>query len=194
MDKKKEKLRQKRYYETHREKCIASSKAWYNANKEKAKASQKAWQKANPVNPEKRKVAYKSWYEAHKEKIIAGYKTYREAHKVERRLSRKKWEKANPEKMRLYRRKKRARKRTTQVEPINEKIVYLRDGWKCQICHKKVDKRFKYPNPKSASLDHIIPLSKGGTHTSKNVQLTHWICNIEKSNNTISQGEQMRMF
>lgn len=206
MDKEKERLRYKHYYKTHREKCIAASKAWYNANKEKVKLKQKAYQE---MKKEKIKALLKSWRkanprydkmyrEANKEKIQARErvykKAYRKTHKIERKLSKKKWEKANPEKLRLYWRKKRAQKRTNRIEYVNEKVVYLRDGWICQICHEKVDKRFKYPNPKSASLDHIMPLSKGGSHAYKNVQLTHLVCNLTKFTSILPQGEQLRIF
>jgi hypothetical protein len=36
--------------------------------------------------------------------------------------------------------------------------------------------------PKHASMDHIRPLSKGGTHHYVNIQLTHLLCNLQKSN------------
>jgi 5-methylcytosine-specific restriction endonuclease McrA len=61
----------------------------------------------------------------------------------------------------------------------------------CQICGKPVDdtdiehghiKRL-YP-----TIDHIIPLSKGGSHTWSNVQLAHMSCNAgkcDKVNNTV---------
>ncbi len=38
--------------------------------------------------------------------------------------------------------------------------------------------------PRKASIDHRYPLSKGGTHTWDNVQLTHLICNLKKGNRT----------
>lgn len=52
-----------------------------------------------------------------------------------------------------------------------------RDNWICNICGIFVDKSLKYPNPMSASLDHIIPLSKGGTHDENNVHISHLKCN-----------------
>lgn len=37
-----------------------------------------------------------------------------------------------------------------------------------------------YPNPLSASLDHVVPLAWGGEHTAANVQLAHLKCNVAK--------------
>ena len=52
----------------------------------------------------------------------------------------------------------------------------------CGICGQPVDKTLRYPDPMAPSVDHIIPLSRGG-HPSdiSNLQLTHWICNRQKS-------------
>lgn len=56
----------------------------------------------------------------------------------------------------------------------------------CAICGQRVDKRLKYPNPMSATVDHIIPVSKGG-HPSdiSNLQLAHFYCNRQKSDKLI---------
>jgi len=52
----------------------------------------------------------------------------------------------------------------------------------CGICGKPVDFSLRYPHPLSATVDHIIPVSKGG-HPSDldNLQLAHRCCNREKS-------------
>ena len=52
----------------------------------------------------------------------------------------------------------------------------------CAICGRPVDKELKAPDPMSPTVDHIIPLNKGG-HPSdiNNLQLAHWICNRMKS-------------
>jgi len=63
-------------------------------------------------------------------------------------------------------------------------ILYTQEV--CAICGRLVDKQLKVPNPLSATVDHIIPLSKGG-HPSdiNNLQLAHWICNRMKSDKVI---------
>jgi 5-methylcytosine-specific restriction endonuclease McrA len=76
-------------------------------------------------------------------------------------------------------------------EPIKPSEIYERDGWRCKLCHKKVNKRLKYPHPKSASLDHIVPMAEGGGHVKANVQLAHFICNSLKSAG--GSAEQLRL-
>ncbi len=75
-------------------------------------------------------------------------------------------------------RRHRARKKNATVEKFPALEIYERDKWICQLCKIKVNKLLKYPNPFSPSLDHIIPLSLGGTHERKNVQLAHLGCNM----------------
>jgi hypothetical protein len=76
---------------------------------------------------------------------------------------------------------RKARKRGASVEPIYRARVFERDGWKCGVCHKRVPRTATVPHPLAPTLDHIIPLAGGGSHTYANVQLAHFICNSRKS-------------
>ncbi len=51
----------------------------------------------------------------------------------------------------------------------------------CGICGKPVDFNLKFPHPLSPTIDHIIPVAKGG-HPSDidNLQLAHRCCNRQK--------------
>ena len=60
--------------------------------------------------------------------------------------------------------------------------VFERDRWVCGICDERIDSAVSYPDPLSVSLDHIIPLSKGGGHVLANVQASHLVCNVRKNN------------
>ena len=91
------------------------------------------------------------------------------------------------------RRRYRARKVNAYVAPVSGKQLFIRDKGRCQICGRRVDPKLAYPDPMSMSIDHIIPLSRGGTHEPKNVQLTHWICNCNKRDGVIERGEQLRL-
>lgn len=66
-----------------------------------------------------------------------------------------------------------------------------RDGWRCHICGGKVAKGKRYPDPLCPSIDHVIPLSRGGTNELSNLRLAHLKCNIEKRD---GGGEQLLMF
>lgn len=68
----------------------------------------------------------------------------------------------------------------TDAETIVNSEIFDRDGWICGICQEPVDPKLKFPDRWSASLDHIRPLSKGGSHTQANVRCSHLTCNIVK--------------
>jgi predicted nucleic acid-binding Zn ribbon protein len=55
-----------------------------------------------------------------------------------------------------------------------------RDQWKCGICGKPVNRRLEYPAPLAGSLDHLLPVSRGGSHDPSNLQLAHFRCNWSK--------------
>lgn len=68
--------------------------------------------------------------------------------------------------------------------------LYKRDKGICYICGKEcdyndydiVDNNFIVGN-NYPSIDHYIPISKGGTDDWNNLKLAHFICNTRKSNN-----------
>jgi 5-methylcytosine-specific restriction endonuclease McrA len=58
-------------------------------------------------------------------------------------------------------------------------VIEKADG-KCQLCGSPVDLSLVSPHPLSASIDHIVPKSKGGPRNIQNCQLAHRQCNIDK--------------
>ena len=83
------------------------------------------------------------------------------------------WNKANPEKRREIVTRRRMAKRSIESERIDRAAVYERDGFKCHICEKHVP-------PGERTLDHLIPLSRGGKHRADNVRLAHHRCNCRR--------------
>jgi len=81
--------------------------------------------------------------------------------------------------------RRRASKRMAPiVEKINPEIIFTRDKWICQLCHKRVHRR-------NASLDHVIPLSLKGEHSYRNIVLVHKRCNSQKGNRAIPQQQRL---
>ncbi len=88
--------------------------------------------------------------------------------------------------------KRRARIAAVLIETFDNREVLERDGWRCQICGRKLRKAAKYPHPQAATVDHIIPLALGGEHSLRNVQCACRQCNGVKS--ATVGGSQLRMF
>lgn len=104
----------------------------------------------------------------------------------------------NPELSAIHRRdsvrRYRARKFETQVDSFTTHDVRMMHGDICYLCSKKIDFSLKLPNPKSPSLDHVIALSRGGTHTLENVAMTHLDCNVRKHAAPTTRRPQPTMF
>lgn len=74
-------------------------------------------------------------------------------------------------------------KRTTALpfEKLSPRSVFERDGWTCQECGVPTPEAKRgTTEPNSPELDHILPLSRGGTHTYANVQCLCRQCNMRK--------------
>lgn len=68
-----------------------------------------------------------------------------------------------------------------------------RKGLRCAICGEMCDPNdhtWGYTGPQSPSIDHIIPMAKGGGHIWGNVQVAHVICNSYKGDSYESETEK----
>ena len=67
---------------------------------------------------------------------------------------------------------------------ITLEALYRRDSGVCYLCGEKCDwndKTDKSVGPAYPSIDHMIPIAKGGLHAWTNVKLAHFECNWKKS-------------
>lgn len=195
-----ERARKVEWKKANREKVRASMRAYYDANRDRILARGAAHRAKNAdrelarhrayaeANSEKEKVRKLAWKLANPDKVKAGSRAYHvknrdkssEANRV-RYVATKAvmaaqsaaWKKANANKVREYSMRRNAIKKATAVEPIDYDLVLRGSLWLCGICQKSLD-LFGY------HFDHIIPLSKGGTHTQGNIQVAHAHCNIVK--------------
>jgi len=60
-----------------------------------------------------------------------------------------------------------------------------RDGWRCHLCKRSVNSDLDAPHPRSATFDHLVPVSKGGIDVPENLMLAHWGCNSRRGNKDI---------
>ena len=91
------------------------------------------------------------------------------------------------------RREKRLQKAERSTD-VKIKIVYERDSGTCYICGRKCDFNDWRPGKERnwtagetyPTIDHVIPISKGGKDTLDNVRLACWKCNMSKGNKVIT--------
>jgi 5-methylcytosine-specific restriction endonuclease McrA len=154
---------------------------WRKANRDKVLAYKK---RDREKNRESYRQAKRAWKQRHKERLKEKSRLAYALHKDEIRASCLRARNRDPEKHRANRRmhssERRARKAKLPREHIDRRAVYERDRKRCGLCGKHV--------PWSQfSIDHIVPISRGGPHLLTNVQTAHLACNIRKGNKGVIQ-------
>lgn len=83
-----------------------------------------------------------------------------------------------------YKSEYRARQAMAISEPFTVYDIVDRDGTDCYLCDEPVDLSLIWPDQMCRSIDHVVPLVKGGHDVFENSKLTHLRCNATKSDHT----------
>lgn len=83
------------------------------------------------------------------------------------------------------RRRKRIRRNGKIDWDISVERLVKRDNGICYLCGEKVKVNANTNDDYYPSIEHVLPISKGGTHTWNNVKLAHRICNSLKADKVI---------
>ena len=65
-------------------------------------------------------------------------------------------------------------------EPYTLAEIARRDGYRCGLCHGKVDMSLNGMVRDGPTIDHVVPLSLSRDDRRSNVQLAHRFCNLSK--------------
>jgi 5-methylcytosine-specific restriction endonuclease McrA len=134
-------------------------------------------------NPEHHRAQRRAYYQRDPSKERARgnerQREWRAANPEAHRASVKAWRDANPDEAKRQAKEKQDRRRAAG-EPSSgprreaERLLILeRDDGVCGICGQDVD-------PFDFTLDHIVPIARGGAHVMSNLQLAHALCNSHK--------------
>lgn len=174
------------YYLRNKARIIARNKEWKSRNKDKVAAQSVRYRKKHP---DAAKAASASWQKRNPDKCRAYSEKYRKLHPGAAYASSRKWILANPEKHRQmmrplavkYNHQRRAMEKSRPYDKsIDMKSLGDRDGWTCHICGEPAPESYseKHLRP---TIDHILPISRGGSHTWDNVKTAHLGCNQRKN-------------
>jgi 5-methylcytosine-specific restriction endonuclease McrA len=163
------KARSRARYATKNDECKAWRKAYYARTRDKALASASAWQKKNRVAHNN---ASSRWYSNNTQKAKTSSRYWRALNYERHRELVRVWAKINRDKRVVNEQRRRALKRNAEgnftVDDWN-RIVEAQEG-RCLHCGIEC----------KLTVDHIIPLSKGGTNWPENIQGLCRGCNSRK--------------
>lgn len=78
--------------------------------------------------------------------------------------------------------KRNHKRRAAGLLKLSVHDLARRDGNRCHICQRKVDLSLSGMSKWGPTIDHLIPVSHGGTNDAENLALAHRRCNISRGN------------
>lgn len=164
----------KKYRETHRKEFKVYGKKYYDSKL--GQETRKEYLKHHPWEPKEHyKIAKKIWHEANKKRRYMEYKVW--AFKNRKRLA---------EKCRLQWNKRKhlgGKPPLEVIQAVYENNIKKYGTLTCYLCLKNI--KFK-----SDSIDHKVPISKGGTHAKYNLGVACISCNVGKRDKSVKQHKR----
>jgi 5-methylcytosine-specific restriction endonuclease McrA len=157
------------YRSRHPDRVRASAKKQYKKNREARLAKNKEWHKANP---EYEKERNRRRNEANPNRHAEQYAAKKETMKARAAA----WRKENPKRAREILNKSEHKRRSKKAECTEHytlgelRELFEKCGNRCAYCKKK----------KKLTVDHIVPLAKGGANSIRNIQFLCKPCNSSK--------------
>lgn len=189
-----------------RPKCKACEKSYREANKERKAAVDRQWRIDNRehkaeymrhyyrANRERELARYYRWKDEHLDDVKVYWRAYTVSHKDKKReydkvyrttyfekisAGKREWAESHRDMVRLNGRAGAARRKTRTINAegkyTRQDVIaqYNRQKGKCYYCGKKVGGKFH--------VDHVVPLSRGGSNNPDNLVVACPSCNVRKN-------------
>lgn len=166
------------------------SAEWRKNNPERKKINDKKWAQANPdrtaaakrrysdKNKEAEKARKAAAYLANKESRDKKSRLWSKQNPEKERKRKRNWRRNNPEKARQENHKYRSKLRERSFAITKKEIAKLIAPQKCFYCQEHTEK---------PTLEHVIPIARGGNHSIGNLVSACGICNSSKQDKTIME-------
>lgn len=178
----------RKWYQVHRDAVLRSNARCAAKNKAKYDKTRRRWRLKNKLRIRLRKQLYhKRTYPQRKHRLIKQTTEYIRLHPEVRRRSYLNYKKRHPEKYKLTnaitnRRRQALRRGCPKAVKSADELIKawrLEKEFECSYCH------VTFPSNKM-TVDHIIPVTKGGVHSSENICRSCLPCNVRKGNHLIA--------
>ncbi len=161
-----------------------------------SRAATRKWRIRNPekiaryriIDRENHKAAVARWYREHRDEVNARAVDWRKRNPEKARISNLKsvksenhkratrnWRKNNPAMVRVHDANKRAKRKKAEGKHTLKDVLRIveRQNWKCANCAASVKNGYH--------VDHVMPLSRGGSNWPSNLQILCPPCNSRKN-------------
>jgi hypothetical protein len=153
------------------------NRKWRENNKEKWRGY---FNKYRQENPEKELETCRKYRAENPDRILKAVQKYRENNREKTREATHKWEQNNPERKREKSRRSTENRRARKLQAKGHfmagdiQLQYKKQNGLCYWCDKELNGKYH--------IDHVIPLSRGGTNYPDNLVCSCAKCNCSKSN------------
>jgi 5-methylcytosine-specific restriction endonuclease McrA len=153
--------RTREWREANHEYYLKALMEWRQANSERARSCVTEWHKANP---EKRREHCATWRKAHAEEI---------------KVSKLEWHKRDPNRARMYQQARRAKKAANGGSFTTAEWQSLKQRYEFRcLCCSRTEPDIEL------TMDHIVPVTQGGSNDISNIQPLCLTCNLSKGTKT----------
>lgn len=174
------KAAEKIWREGHKEVKAARDKAYRLANPEKVRARQRRWEKKNAEKEKNRKNAY---YSANKDLWRERGRVWQKNNPDKENAKKRKWRSENPDKAVQERHLYRKRLKENGIFEISKKDWrYLLNQKNCFYCERQT----------KLTLEHVVPVSRGGRHSIGNLVMACKTCNSSKHARLLTEWKKAK--
>jgi 5-methylcytosine-specific restriction endonuclease McrA len=153
----------------YRHECKSCRRLHYKSNAEEIKETNRAYREANPDKVRETNLRY-----SRKEEVKKRHKEYNQSHAEQIRKNNRSLVDRNRERYRAYWRNRWARKHASEgnLTPEDIQAQFKRQKGKCYYCNNPLGDDYE--------LDHVVPLSRGGSNLPDNIVMACKPCNRSK--------------